>query len=569
MKTKYLLSVLCVLFLLGGVSSGWVNPGDSPKNVVLIVINDIGPGDLSCYGNRFSETPNINLLFKQSQRAENYHSYPTGGPTWASMLTGRAAEKTGVRRDYGGLQSPRKEDLLVSESLKQAGYKTAFFGRWAFGDCYPYRAIDRGFSSTLVTGAGGIGMPGDAWGNSAVNPTLTFNGKPVRVKGSLCDILFDTAVKFIDKNKNNKFFVVIAPQEAGAPYQPDPKVWEHFRQKGIPEKQAAFYAQVYMIDRGVGMIMTALKKNALDDNTVVMFTSTSGGIGGNIAGKYVGLKGDIREGGHRTVFWMRNKLLFKENIGFNRVCYCADAAPTILDLANVAPLDEQRLDGMSLVSGFRTGGESMPHRKLIITLHRGEFPEKKKGAVVMHDQWRLLNGERLYDLESDPLQEHPREVDKAGVKNVLAMFYKQWYEEVEPFYQPGQDCAIPLISPDGKPVELNCFDWRGSDKPPLTQVDIFQRKNANGYWLVDVPQDGTYEFRLALRPFSKPQPIPQGLARIQIGTESGNAPLDGKKTSGVISLPLKKGQYKLQSWILDGQTRSSTGAYYVQVIKSS
>ncbi len=567
MKPLYVLPFVLAFIL--PISVQGKAPAPKRHNVILVVVNDVGPGDLGCYGNRMAVTPNIDRLFHESQRAENYHSYPISAPTWASALTGRIAEKTGVRRNYGGLQYPRKDDLLVSEMLSKAGFKTGFFGRWPFGDCYPYRAQDRGFAATLTTGAGGIGQPGDIWGNSSVNPILRFNGKVVRLKGNMVDIIFDTAIKYIEKNRNEPFFVVIAPNEAGVPYQPDQRILEAFVKRGAPPRQAAFYAQLAMIDLAMGRFMKYLDNADLVDNTVLIFTSTSGGIGGNIAGKFVGRTGDLTEGGHRTIFWMRLPNLFKEDIGFDsRICYCADIAPTILELANVEPYDEQRLDGMSLVSGFTTGGESMPHRKIVVNVHRGEFPEEKQGSVTMHDQWRLIDGVRLYNLEDDPLQEHPREIDKAGVKNVLAMIYKQWYGDVEPFYNPDMDCTIPLAQPDRKPVELNCYDWRGSNDPPMTQRDIASGKRGNGYWLVEIPQSGTYEFRLAKRPFNvKQAPLPAGLARVQIGSEEGNVRLSGQEAYGAITLNLKKGKCKLQTWILDGASRSSTGAYYVEVIK--
>ena len=191
MKPLFYLPLLLALVL--PISVQGKAPAPKRHNVILIVVNDIGPGDLGCYGNRMAVTPNIDRLFHESQRAENYHSYPISAPTWASALTGRIAEKTGVRRNYGGLQYPRKDDLLVSEMLLKAGFKTGFFGRWPFGDCYPYRAQDRGFAATLTTGAGGIGQPGDIWGNSSVNPTLRFNGKVVRLKGNMVDIIFETS----------------------------------------------------------------------------------------------------------------------------------------------------------------------------------------------------------------------------------------------------------------------------------------------------------------------------------------------------------------------------------------
>lgn len=560
------IALLITLFLLSSVQGK--QPVLQRHNVVMVVVNDVGSGDLACYGNRLAVTPNIDALFHQSQRAENYHSYPISAPTWASALTGRIAEKTGVRRNYGGLQYPRKEDLLVSQMLLKAGYKTGFFGRWPFGDCYPYRAQDRGFAATLTTGAGGIGQPGDLWGNSSVNPNLRFNGKVVHLKGYMVDVIFDTAIKFIDKNRNDPFFVVIAPNEAGIPYEPDSRILEAFKKRGIPERQAAFYAQLAMVDLALGRLTKYLKSANLVDNTVLIFTSTSGGIGGNIAGKYNGRTGELLEGGHRTIFWMRLPKLFKEDIGFQRICYCADIAPTILELANVEPYDEQRLDGMSLVSGFTTGGESMPHRKVVVNVHRGEFPVESSGSVVMHDQWRLIDGARLYNLEDDPLQEHPREFDKPGNKNVLAAIYKQWYNDVKPYYEPDMDCTIPLLQPNGTPVELTCYDWRGSNDPPLTQRDIAIGKKGNGYWLVEVPQSGTYEFRLSNRPFNtKHAPLKAGVARVQIGKEDGNVRLSGTEQYGSVTLTLKKGKYKLQTWIIDGASRISTGAYYVEVIK--
>lgn len=130
------------------------------------------------------------------------------------------------------------------------------------------------------------------------------------------------------------------------------------------------------------------------------------------------------------------------------------------------------------------------------------------------------------------------------------------------------DCAIPLTQPDKTPVELTCYDWRGSNDPPMSQRDIATGKRGNGYWLVEVVEPGTYEFRLAKRPFNiKQSPLPAGVARVQVGTEEGTVRLTGNEAFGSITVTLPKGRCKLQTWILDGVSRVSCGAYYVEVIK--
>ncbi len=399
----------------------------------------------------------------------------------------------------------------------------------------------------------------------------------------MTDTLFNYAHRILEAPSDSPRFVVIAPNDAGEPFDVPKETFEHFMEKGVPARQAAFYSQMAMIDQAAGRLLDNLYKHK---NIVVIFTTSNGGIGGAVAGKYCGQKYDLTDGGHRVPFWVYYPEQVKPGKDINKLAACWDTAPTILELADVPVPDKLELDGWSLVRGFRTEGESMPKRRLVLHLHHGKEFTEWAGSVVMDEQldgeqMRLLEGQKLYNLAEDLLQDHNLSESKKGQLNPLRMIYRNWLKEMTPYFDPRGECPI-IVSPSEPIAALSCRDWYGFQDPPPLHKDLIKKPLINGYWLIEAPQSGNFEIRASLLPGYLNVKLPAGAAKFQITpvayTEKGKkndtrqeinklVQLDGSQTQGRVVVPLEKGRYKLQAWILDGKTRELRGSYYAEVEK--
>src|SRR5262249_20545255 len=179
MTGRYLL-IQCTCLSVIVTASASAAP-DRP-NVILIITDDQGFGDLGCHGNPRIRTPNIDAFAKQSIELTHFHVCPVCSPTRASLLTGRYNFRTGVVDAYLGRSMMRPDEATLAQVLGNSGYRTGIFGKWHLGDCYPLRAIDRGFQQALVCKGGGIGQPSDPPGNKYFDPVLFRNGKAEKCK---------------------------------------------------------------------------------------------------------------------------------------------------------------------------------------------------------------------------------------------------------------------------------------------------------------------------------------------------------------------------------------------------
>ena len=187
-------------------------------NVILVITDDQGYGDLACHGNPIIKTPNLDLLHSQSTRLTNFHVSPTCAPTRAALMTGRYCNRTGVWHTIMGRSLLRKDETKMVDSFSDNGYQTAIFGKWHLGDNYPFRPADRGFGEALVHGGGGVGQAPDYWDNDYFDDTYFHNGKPKKFKGYCTDIWFDAAINFIEKNKEKPFFCYLSTNAPHSPY---------------------------------------------------------------------------------------------------------------------------------------------------------------------------------------------------------------------------------------------------------------------------------------------------------------------------------------------------------------
>ncbi|UCF44610.1 MAG: arylsulfatase [Planctomycetota bacterium] len=547
-----------------------------PPNVVLVITDDQGYGDLGCHGNTVIKTPNLDKLYLQSVRLTNFHVCPTCAPTRASLMTGRYCNRTGVWHTVMGRSLLRSDEVTMADLFAANGYRTGIFGKWHLGDNYPFRPQDRGFQEVLVHGGGGVGQTPDYWGNDYFDDTYWHNGKPKKFAGYCTDVWFNEALKFIEESADRPFFCYLSTNAPHWPYNVADKYVKLYKGKDrVPNGK--FYGMITNIDDNVGQLLKKLKDLRLEWQTVLIFMTDNGTAEGwrdekGYNAGMRGIKGSEYDGGHRVpcfIRWLGGGL----GRGKDVVTITAhiDLLPTLIELCRLQGPEGVKFDGKSLMGVLFGRDADWPERIVITDSQRVDHPEKWRKSAVMTDRWRLINGKRLYDMKANPGQkknlgdEHPKVVEK------LRKAYEQWWTDISKRFD--EYCEIVIGSDKENASRLTCHDWH-SPNIPWNQDTIRSAVRANGSWAVEVARDGTYEFVLRRWPEELDLPITKTIcggkaisavkARLKIADVDLRKPVQRDATGAAFRVNLKAGKTRLQTWFTDDKG-NSRGAYYVYV----
>ncbi len=542
-------------------------------NVVLILTDDQGYGDLRCHGNDKIMTPNLDQMYKESVRFTQFYTSPLCSPTRASLMTGRYEYRSGIRATVGGRSLLRPDEFTVAEIFSAAGYRTGIFGKWYLGDNYPLRAMDRGFQESLVHGGGGIGQTPDAWGNTYFDPVLCRNGRWEKFRGYCTDIFFEAAINFIEKSRERPFFVYIPTNAPHTPLQVDDSYAEPYREMGLPDDLAKFYGMITNIDENVGRLINKLQEINLEKDTIIIFMSDNGGATG-VSYYNAGMrghKGMVYEGGIRVPCFIRwAGTLDPKDI--NHIAAHIDVLPTLLDACHVPKPVGASFDGVSLLPLMLGEEAEWPDRALFF--QRGNIPDEQLygNCAVRTQRYKLVNLKELYDMDADPgekeniADEHPSIVDQ------MRKMYEEWYRDVSVGLR--DPVRIYLGSIRENPALLTCMDWRDESVFSLWRQDMIISKakselEGNGYWEVDIRRSGRYKITLyKCHPKSNRElkTLKLGVARLKLDNIILNQPINEGATSVSFHVTLKAGPARLQTF-LSGQHRDEkeVGAYFVEV----
>ena len=445
-------------------------------NIVFVLTDDQGYGDLGCTGNPIVKTPNIDRLAAESSQLTDYHVAPTCSPTRSALLTGHWTDRTGVWHTVNGRSMLRENETTLGELFRRAGYATGMFGKWHLGDNYPYRAEDRGFTEVYRHGGGGVGQTPDLWNNAYFDGQYFHNGKIVPAQGYCTDVFFDQAQRFIRAchRQQQPFLAYIATNAPHGPLHAPQKYLDQYADQ--PANIAAFYGMITNIDDNVGRTRELLTELGLTDNTIFIFSTDNGTASGAkvFNAGMRGAKGSEYDGGHRVPFfcyWPSGGMQQKHVS--DRLTHAVDIVPTLLDLAGIpAPIDIV-FDGRSIRALLDPKSTAAwPDRYLVTDSQRIRDPKKWKQTAVMSQGWRLVNGTELYDMTRDPGQqrnvaeEHPDRLAK------MTAFYDAWWNELEPTF--AQTTEIYLGHAEHPEVGLTGHDWIQQALPPWNQAHIRQ-----------------------------------------------------------------------------------------------
>ncbi len=585
-----------------------------PPNVILVMTDDQGYGDLACHGNTIIKTPNLDRLHGESTRLTNFHVSPTCSPTRASLLTGHYSNLTGVWHTVSGRSLIHEDEKVLAETFRSSDYATGIFGKWHLGDNYPFRPQDRGFDEVVVHAGGGIGNTHDYWDNDYFGDHYLHNGHNQDYDGYCTDVWFSEALRFIEKNQDQPFFCYISTNAPHGPLHVPQKYIDLYKDSGITQSPSPeFYGMVSNIDDNMGVLMKRMDELKLTENTILIFLTDNGSGGGVgrdqenfIVGKGFndrmrGQKGSEYEGGHRVPFFIRwPKAGLDQGIDMDLLTAHVDLYPTLIALCDLKKSEGVVFDGKSLEPLLMGDTTDWEDRAIIVDSQRKDIPVKWRKCAVMTQQWRLINGQELYDIQDDPGQKNDVFAQFPEVEKKLISAYEQWWEHVSLRFD---DYAYHRIgNASENPYKLTSHDWHGAEHsdgtpylsnsgeetPPWNQRQIREGPMANGFWMVEIESDGSYEFQLNRWPKEintplsgslpiKPavtggKPYPEGKAlsikeaRLKIGDQELEKELKTDALSAKFVVDLKAGRLRLKSWFTD-EDGHSRGAYYVYVTK--
>ncbi len=549
-------------------------------NVILIMTDDQGYGDIASHGHPYLITPNMDRLRGMSVRFENFHVDPTCAPTRAALMTGRYSGRAGVWHTIMGRNILRKDETTIAQIFRTAGYRTGIFGKWHLGDSFPYAPRFRGFDKAIIHGAGGVGQTPDFWGNDYFDDTYNDNGTWRRFQGYCTDVWFREALGFIRESRDQPFFLYLPTNAA---HQTRPHVEERYRAlydaADAPEAAKIFWGMISNLDDNLGVMIERLEHWGLMENTVFIFMGDNGSTmspehwpeeqRSAWSARYnAGMKGSKAshyDGGHRVFCYIHHPAA---GIGGGRevkqITAHIDIMPTLLELCGIPVPDGVSLDGKSLVPLLKNDGTVWPERTLIVQNQRVVHPIKWKDTSVMTDQWRLIGDKELYDISTDPGQQRNVISAHPEIATRLSGEYERWWQDFSTRFH--ETTSLYIGSAEENPVELDAHDWMADDDgmvPPWNQPMIVERPLQNGPWQVRVARAGTYAFTLRERPEAAAFPLTATRARLKIGDKVDETrAVEPGSTAVRIVVDLPAADLEIQSWLIEpgGESR---GAYFV------
>ena len=558
---------------LGASTAGLVAKPRKKPNVILVLTDDQGYGDLACHGNPAIQTPHLDKLYTQSTRLTNFHVDPTCAPTRSALMTGRYSNRTGVWHTIQGRNLLRRREVTMADVFVQNGYETGIFGKWHLGDSYPFRPQDRGFKEVVIHGGGGVTQTPDFWGNDYFDDTYRVNGEPKAFKGYCTDVWFDCAMDFIRQNSHRPFFCYLSTNAPHGPlYCPEKylKMYDEIEEESLK----AFYGMITNIDDNMARLDRLLDELKLADNTIVLFMTDNGTATGARKGGFLasmtGKKSSQYEGGHRVpcfIRWPGGKLKAAKDI--DQLTAHLDILPTVIDLCQLEDPGIQ-FDGTSLRDLLYENGQNWPDRSVIVESQRILNPQKWRKCAVMTQQWRLINGCELYDVQKDPMQKNDIAAQHPDVVKRLKKDYEKFWADVSQDHHITSRYSIG--SPRQNPVTLTAHDWLAPDVP-WNQKQIGTKIGITGGWSLEVERSGIYEISLRRWPKESDLAINDTFddssksvnaekARLRIGAydQTQTIPSGAKEVS--FRVDLEKGTAELQGGFI-GET--TTGAFYAYV----
>lgn len=487
------------LFLLGLLAGPIAIAHAEQPNVVVILTDDQGWGDLSVHGNTNLSTPNIDRLAAEGMAFDRFYVSPICSPTRAEFMTGRYNPRTGVKSASRGEERMDLDETTVFEDFKAAGYRTAAFGKWHNGMQAPYHPNARGIEEYY-------GFCSGHWGDY-YSPMLEHNGEIVTGEGYVIDDFTTRAMDYIEEHREESFFVYLPYCTPHSPMQVPDRWWDKFKDHELPlraredQQETLTHARAALamcenIDWNVGRLMKKLDELEIADNTIIIYFSDNGPNGFRWNGDMKGKKGAVDEGGVRSPFFIRWPEKIKAGTKTDTISGSIDLKPTLLDLAGISDTGTLPLDGLSLKPLLLGDADNWPDR-----LYINHFKDK---TSVRSQRFRLGFDGGLYDMENDPGQRVDVRDQFPDVYRELAAAGEAFDREVVSELPEGDDARPFTIGhSDLDFTQLPARDaiatgeiQRSGKAPNCSFYTNWINQEDTIYWNADVQIEGDYQARV-------------------------------------------------------------------------
>lgn len=503
-RLNLLVLVLAFVCVAGKVL--FAKSSKTKPNVIIVITDDQGKNDLACEGNPYIKTPNIDKFYDNAVRFTNFHVSTTCAPTRGALMTGRHTNRLNVFHTISGRSLLFEDEVLLPQVLAQNGYATGMFGKWHLGDNYPFRPMDRGFHEVVRHGGGGIGQGPDYWGNDYFDDTYWHNGETQAYKGYCTDVFFSEAIRFIEKNKDQPFFAYISTNAPHGPLNVPEKYLDMYSDNDeLPERIKRFYGMITNIDDNFKILKNKLDELGLTENTILVFMTDNGTAGGHQVydAGMTGGKGQVTEGGHRVPFYMQWPAgNIQGGTDVDELTAHYDVLPTLVEMMDLSFTPVKPLDGKSWMPLLKGNSETWPNRVLYMDTQRMLNLVKYKSYTVMDKDWRLLNGNQLYNVSKDLKQENNVIEAYREVAERLALGYEKWWQSLVDEGVNERYAYIKAGTQYENPVRIMSHDLlSGNALRTWHQHGAVTGSKASGFWKVEFVEDGDY--KISLRRFAR------------------------------------------------------------------
>ncbi len=485
--------------------------GDKERpNIIFILVDDHGKGDLACLGNPCIQTPNIDKFYADAVRFDNYHVSTSSAPSRSSIMTGRHCNRLNVFHTIQGRSIIFNDEVILPQVLAQNGYTNAMYGKWHLGDNYPNRPEDRGFHEVIRFGGGAIGNMPDYWMNDYFDDVFTHNGKEEQFEGYCTDVYFNNAMEFIEENRDNPFFCYISTNAPHSPFNVPKEYYDIYKDAKVDGEPLnpmlkRFYGMITNIDDNFKRLEDKLEELNLTENTIVIYSTDNGTPilpatevhNAGMSGK----KGSPYEGGHRVpmfIRWKGGKVDGGRDV--NELVAHYDLLPTFVDLLDLDYVPAKPLDGKSLKPLLTESNPEWENRVLYMDTQREESLIKYKDYVVMDENWRLVNG-KLYNINKDLAQQNDVSQQYPEVASRLKEGYERWWGSIMAENVDVRYSYIQVGSPKENPSKITSHDMHtGEFNRGYHQNGALRANTGTGNWKIEFLEDGEYKISLCRFP---------------------------------------------------------------------
>ena len=530
---------------------------EQKPNIILIITDDQGCGDIGYNGNPHIKTPNLDLLATNSMRFNNFYVSPVCAPTRSSLLTGRYSLRTGVTDTYNGGAMMSNDEITLAEILKENNYQTGIFGKWHLGDNYPFRPTDQGFHESLIHLSGGIGQVGDFTnyykGNrSYFDPILWHNNEQKKYEGYCSDIFTDEAIKFIEENKSNQFFCYLSFNAPHTPLQVpdkyydlyknvDPSVISESEKISMTEKNVLdakrIYGMVTNIDDNVGKLVSKLKELNIDKNTILIFMTDNGPQQFRYVSNLRGLKSSVYNGGIKVPFYLSYPKIHDVGLDLDNFSAHIDVLPSLLDLCDIETPKNIKIDGKNFLnksteerSFFSYWTRKSPELYQNMSLNKGNY---KLVGNTNYDS--PIERFELFDIDNDPYEMENLIENKKELAIQMKLEMDNIYNELINSKNIKNKPRIIIGSEFENPTYLNRNDASG-------QRGIWAQNEIFGFWRIKA-LSGKYNFRFKFNNLN----LNSGEMVIEVGSQvySKKVEVDDNGYALMENIHLNEGEFDL------------------------